>query len=159
MLIENSLTGKKSFTRHNIFRDQKAKNYFTIVQFTTWKVERLYSQHRKYGLTFSKKNWTHLTHFCTTWFSRENCLSRVNCEEIEVEISRRKFQTSWMKRENNLGNWGKWRCYEVSHLLLCNNYGRAQKKLLTSPLLKRWKMEKKWNRWVQKFKFSFFLHE
>ena len=30
MLIENSFTGKKSFTRHNIFRDQKAKNYFTI---------------------------------------------------------------------------------------------------------------------------------
>lgn len=44
-----------------------------------------------------------------------------------------------MKRENNLGNWGKWRCYEVSHLLLCNNYGRAQKKLLTSSIIEEMK--------------------
>ena len=53
------------------------------------------------------------------------------------------------------GNSGKWRCYAVlsSHP---SNYGRAQKAVNLFHYW-RWKMEKKWNRWVQKFKFSAWL--
>ena len=93
MLIENSFTGKKSFTRHNIFRDQKAKNYFTIV----------HSQHEKLNDFTAQEVWADFfkekldpldTFLHYLIFKRKLSLSRVNCEEIEVEISRRKFQTS-----------------------------------------------------------------
>ena len=80
MLIENSLTGKKSFTRHNIFRDQKAKNYFTIV----------HTQHEKLNDSTAQEVWADFfkekldpldTFLHYLIFKRKLSLSRVNCEE------------------------------------------------------------------------------
>ena len=110
---------------HAITFFETKKRKITSQLYTTWKVERLGTGST--GWLFQRKigpTW----HISALLDFQEKLVSRVNCEEVEIS-SRIKYESilgRWIKSENDLGNWGKWRCYEVSHPL-CRNYGRAQK--------------------------------
>ena len=91
MLIENSLTGKKVSHAITFFETKKRK--------ITSQLYNVHSQHEKLNDSTAQEVWADFfkekldpldTFLHYLIFKRKLSLSRVNCEEIEVEISRRK---------------------------------------------------------------------